>query len=159
MDICHLRNAELEPKFQKYKAQAVLRGDIVEDDSRTHAVFTEEGLYACQVIAAKVMEVIERLPDCDAQACDAVSAYTLEDYWNFDGDRDLSDTWTGSTIYISFTRFTIWSETSPDGRTWSGERLTRKQTTSRPDNVWPDVWKLVSDVQIVQRSESGLSRN
>ena len=24
-------------------------------------------------------------------------------------------------------------------------RLTRKQTTSRPDNVWPDMWKHVSD--------------
>ena len=33
----------------------------------------------------------------------------------------------------------------PDGYTWSGERLTRKQTTSRPDNVWPDMWKPVSD--------------
>ena len=25
------------------------------------------------------------------------------------------------------------------------ERLTRKQTTSRPDDVWPDMWKFVSD--------------
>ena len=25
------------------------------------------------------------------------------------------------------------------------ERLTRKQTTSRPDNVWPDMWKYMSD--------------
>ena len=24
-------------------------------------------------------------------------------------------------------------------------RLTRKQTTSRPDNVWPDMWKRMSD--------------
>ena len=28
---------------------------------------------------------------------------------------------------------------------WSGWRLTRKQTTSRPDNVWPDMCKHVSD--------------
>ena len=26
-----------------------------------------------------------------------------------------------------------------------GERLTRKQTFSRPDNVWPDLWKHMSD--------------
>ena len=26
----------------------------------------------------------------------------------------------------------------PDGYTWSGRRLTRKQTTSRPDTLWPD---------------------
>ena len=25
------------------------------------------------------------------------------------------------------------------------ERLTRKQTTSRPDNVWPDMWRHMSD--------------
>ena len=26
-----------------------------------------------------------------------------------------------------------------------GERVTRKQTTSRPDNVWPDMWEHMSD--------------
>ena len=31
-----------------------------------------------------------------------------------------------------------------DGYAWSVGRLTRKQTTSRPDNVWPDMWKHVS---------------
>ena len=30
MDICHLKNAELEPKLLKYKGRIVLRGDIVE---------------------------------------------------------------------------------------------------------------------------------
>ena len=24
---------------------------------------------------------------------------------------------------------------------WSGERLTRKQLTSRPDHLWPELWK------------------
>ena len=32
MDICHLKNAELEAK-RKYKGRVVLRGDIVKDDS------------------------------------------------------------------------------------------------------------------------------
>ena len=36
-----------------------------------------------------------------------------------------------------------------DGYTWSGGRLTRKQTTSRPDNVWPDLWKHMSDASII----------
>ena len=40
MDICHLKNSELEPKFQKYKGGVVLRGDTVEDDSGSYAVFT-----------------------------------------------------------------------------------------------------------------------
>ena len=33
MDLCHLKNLELEPQYQKYKGRVVLRGDIVKDDS------------------------------------------------------------------------------------------------------------------------------
>ena len=33
MDICHLKNAELETKHQKYEGRVVLRGDIVNNDS------------------------------------------------------------------------------------------------------------------------------
>ena len=35
MNICHLKNAELETKHQKYKGRVVLRGDIVKDESRS----------------------------------------------------------------------------------------------------------------------------
>ena len=41
MDISHLKNAELEPTFQKYKERVVFRGDIVKDDSEACAVFDE----------------------------------------------------------------------------------------------------------------------
>ena len=53
MDICHLQNAELEAKHQKYKGRVVLRGDIVKDDSGSYAVFTEQGSSASQMTAAK----------------------------------------------------------------------------------------------------------
>ena len=33
MDICHLKNAELEAKHQKYKGRVVFRDGIVKDDS------------------------------------------------------------------------------------------------------------------------------
>ena len=59
----------------------------------------------------------------------------IDDYWNIDGSRDLSDPWT------SFTQFTLLEEEAPDGYMWSGERLTRKQLTSRPDLSWPELWK------------------
>ena len=59
----------------------------------------------------------------------------IDDYWNIDGSRDLSDPWTG------FTQFTLLDEKAPDGYTWSGGRLTRKQLTSRPDHLWPELWK------------------
>ena len=61
----------------------------------------------------------------------------IDDYWNIDGSRDLSDNWTG------FTQFTLLEEKAPDGYIymWSGRRLTRKQLTSRPDHLWPELWK------------------
>ena len=59
----------------------------------------------------------------------------IDDYWNIDGSRDLSDPWTG------FTQFTLLEEKPPDGYVWSGRRLTRKQLTSRPDHLWPELWK------------------
>ena len=76
MDTCHLKIAELEPQFQKYNGRVVLRGDIVKDDSGAYAVFTEQGSSASQMTAAKVMDIISRLPGCSGQAADAVSAYT-----------------------------------------------------------------------------------
>ena len=68
MDLCHFKNSELEPQIQKYNGRTVLRGDIVKDDS--------EGSSASQMTAAKVMDIISRLPGCSGQAADAVSAKT-----------------------------------------------------------------------------------
>ena len=76
MDICHLKNAELEAKHQKYKGRVVLCGDIVKDNSGSYAVFTEQGSSASQITAAEIMDIISRLPGCDGRAADAVSAYT-----------------------------------------------------------------------------------
>ena len=70
---------------------------------------------------------------------DAMMEKHIDDYWNVDGERESSDAWTG------FTRFILLNERPPDGYTRSGSRLTRKPTTSRPDNVWPDMWKQMSD--------------
>ena len=38
----------------------------------------------------------------------------IDDYWNIDGSRDLSDSWTGST------QFTLLEEKPPEGFMWSG---------------------------------------
>ena len=59
----------------------------------------------------------------------------IDDYWNIDWSRDLSDSWTG------LTQFTLLEERLPEGCMWSGERLTRKQLTSRPDHLWPELWE------------------
>ena len=53
------------------------------------------------------------------------------------GQEDLSDPWTGfHPIYLL-------EEKPPDGYMWSGGRLTRKQQTSRPDHLWPEIWKTI----------------
>ena len=61
----------------------------------------------------------------------------IDDYWNIDGSRGLSDYWTG------FTQFILLEEEPPNGYMWSGRRLTRKQLTSRPDHLWPELWDKV----------------
>ena len=76
IDICYLKNAELETKHQKYKGRVVLRGDFVKDDSGSYAVFTEQASSASQMTAAKVMDIMPRLPGCLGQAADAVSAFS-----------------------------------------------------------------------------------
>ena len=66
----------LRQNTKKYKGRVVLRGDIVKDDSGSNAVFTEQGSSASQMTVAKIMDIISRLPGCDGQAADALSAYT-----------------------------------------------------------------------------------
>ena len=79
---CQTRTATLWPTRREWsmsdsqKGRVVLRGDIVKDDSGAYAVFTEQGSSAPQMTAAKIMDIISRLPGCDGQAADAVSAYT-----------------------------------------------------------------------------------
>ena len=62
----------------------------------------------------------------------------IKDYWNIDGSRDLSASWTG------FTQFTVLSDKPPEGCMWSWERLTKRQGTSRPDHLWPELWRGMS---------------
>ena len=70
---------------------------------------------------------------------DVMLEKNIDDYRNSDDDRGLSDTWT------DVTRFTILHEKPPDGYTWSRERLTRKQTSSRLDCSRPEIWKDMSE--------------
>ena len=75
-DLCQIKNFELEEKFRKFKGREVLRCDIVKDDSRNHAVFTEQGASASHMTAAKGLDVNSRLHGCSGQAGDAVSAHS-----------------------------------------------------------------------------------
>ena len=79
---------------------------------------------------------------------DVMQERRIDDYWNIDGSRDLSDYWTG------FTPFTLLEEKPPDGFLWSRGRLTRKQLTSRTDYCWPEFWiKLGRNAKLKERQK------
>ena len=61
---------------------------------------------------------------------DASQESRVDDSWNVDVDRSLSDSWTG------ITRFTPPYEKLPKGFMWSSEPLTEIQATARPDYLW-----------------------
>ena len=80
---------------------------------------------------------------------DVAQEKRIDDYWNVDGSRNLSDSWTG------FTRFTLLDETTKlleKDTCGPGERLTKIQTTSRPDCFWPDAWTRIG--KAAQRRET-----
>ena len=58
MDICHVKNVELEPKIQIFKDRVLLHDDILKDDSGGQAVLSEQGSSASQMTAARVMDVV-----------------------------------------------------------------------------------------------------
>ena len=71
-----------------------------------------------------------------------------DDEWSIDGSRDLSASWTGVT------QFTLLEEKPPDGYMWSGGRLTKRQVTSRPDYLWPQLWtKLGRNAQLKEKQK------
>ena len=79
---------------------------------------------------------------------DVMQERRIDDYWNVDGSSDLSDSWTG------FTQFTLLEEKPPDGFMLSGRRLTRKQLTSRPDCLWPELRiKMGRNAQLKERQK------
>ena len=72
----------------------------------------------------------------------------IDDYWNIDGSRDLSDPWTG------FTQFTLLEENLLMDICDPGETLTRKQLTSRPDHLWPELWeKMGKNAKLKERQK------
>ena len=77
----------------------------------------------------------------------------IDDCWNIDGARDLSDSWTG------FTQFTLLNEKHPDGHKLSAGRLTMRQATSRPDYLWPELWtKLARNAELREKHKCAIEK-
>ena len=52
--------------------------------------------------------------------------------------RGLSNAWVGKTL------FQILRPQPPEGYMWQEGRLTRQQHTTRPDNIWVEIWRAMS---------------
>ena len=61
----------------------------------------------------------------------------MDDYWNVDGERETIRCM-DRLHKIHFIERKLTDVHGPEGDF-------RKQTTSRPDNLWPDMWKQMSD--------------
>ena len=81
---------------------------------------------------------------------DAAQEKRIDDYWNVDENRSLSDSWTD---------FTLLNEISPKGYMWSGRRMTNIQTTSRPDHIRSDAWTRMEKQRKEERNNNGQSGN
>ena len=68
----------------------------------------------------------------------------IDDYLNVAGDRDSSD-----AIHNDDSQ--CWMKNFQTDIPGPGERLRKKQTTSWPDYLWPEIWKDMSDA--AQRKE------
>ena len=76
MQLCHIKNSELDEWLQSMKGRIVFRGDGVTDEDGTYAVFTDQGTSASLMAATKFLDLIARLPGNKGEDSDAVSAYT-----------------------------------------------------------------------------------
>ena len=78
---------------------------------------------------------------------DVMQERCIDDYWNIDGSRDLSDSWTG------FTQFLLhWKKNFQTEICGPGGGLTKRQATSRPDHQWPELSiKMGSNANLKER--------
>ena len=84
---------------------------------------------------------------------DVLQEKRVDDYWNVDANRSLSGSWKG------FTKFTPLKEKPPKGFVWSRERPTKIQATTRPENLWPEVWTKMGNAAQKEKSKNGQTKS
>ena len=65
---------------------------------------------------------------------DVMQERRIDDFWNIDGSRDLSE------FLDRFSLSLLYWKKLPFGYMWFGQRLTKRQVTSRPVRLWPELW-------------------
>ena len=95
-------------------------------------------------IPSKYLDVVSK----QKTNLDKAEENSIDDSWNIDGNRILSESWSGST------RFRILRKHAPQGYSWVDGRLTKTQVTSRPETIWPEVWPSMSKMLIKRKQSS-----
>ena len=72
---------------------------------------------------------------------DDLSESRIQHYWTSSGDKELSSAWMGRTT------FDLLRPRPLVGYSYVEGRLTKAQETSRPGNVWPEIWRTPSKRQ------------
>ena len=79
---------------------------------------------------------------------DVMQEKRVDDCWNVDSNRSLSDSWKG------FAKNPLLKEKPPKGCMWSVERLTQIEAIARLENVWFEVWnKIGKAAQKIEKQE------
>ena len=58
----------------------------------------------------------------------------------YTGARSAGRPWVARTQFSTAVAVQKHPKTPPDGYMWSRGKITRKQLTSRPDHLWPELW-------------------
>ena len=77
----------------------------------------------------------------------------IDDYWNVDSSRHLSNSWKGFTQSSFYRKRNLQKDICGPR-----ERLTKIQTTSRPDHVWLEVWAKIGKAA-QNRKRNGQKKN
>ena len=110
-------NYILQPHFKKTQRGMMRKLKVTSD---RHHVGPRVKLYVPREESSLPLKYID-VTRTTCTSLDVLMEKHIEDYWNVDGEKELSDAWTG------FTRFILLNERPPDGYTWSG-RETYKET-------------------------------
>ena len=72
---------------------------------------------------------------------DGLHEATINDYWNTDGNKSLSEPW------IGVTRFELLHRNSPEGHVWGQGRLTKTQVCTRTGHICREEWSTAKSAQ------------
>ena len=124
---------------------AMISGTFIENFRYQHHVVPRDKLYMPREESFPIPLRYFDVTGSAHTTLDVLQESRIDDSRNIYGSRDLSDSWTG------FTQFTSLKEMPPDGYRWSGARLTKRQATSRPDQLRSE--KYVKQLEMTEKQQ------